>query len=164
MRSIATASRCGAALFMCHLKDPSFGWIDQICRFAFASENTARAFDNRNQCLQTKFSVVSYFDDAECRSARSSGIQKLLLTRKIDVVQTGTGNDRIDYSSIMRDIETYNMIAAGDEEKGLWSAVTLSPLSSAAIIAAFTSSSNRTVSPITIASVCAPLCAARKSG
>ena len=51
-------------LFARQLQDASFGWIDQICRFALASDNTARAFNRGHQRLQMEFSVVTYFDDA----------------------------------------------------------------------------------------------------
>jgi hypothetical protein len=48
---------------MYHLKDAPFGGIDQICRLAFAGDDTTRAFDSRDQCLETKLSVVTYFYD-----------------------------------------------------------------------------------------------------
>src|SRR5215472_18595301 len=100
---------------MHHLQDATFSRIDQVCRLTFASDNAARPFDCGNQRLEAKFSVVTYFDDAECRGDRSRCIEKFLVTRKIDVVQTRTGHKRVGYSSAVTDIETYNMITTSHE-------------------------------------------------
>ena len=78
---------------MCDLQDASRCRINQVGRSAFASHNPTRSFDRGNQRLEMKFSIVSYVDDTQGGCDRSSGIQKLLLAREIDVIQTGTGND-----------------------------------------------------------------------
>src|SRR5712691_7409636 len=43
---------CEAKLFMSHLQDAAFSGVDQVCRFAFSSDNTARSLNCRNQRLQ----------------------------------------------------------------------------------------------------------------
>ncbi len=48
-------------LLVRQFQDASFSWIDYICRFAFAGDNTARAFGSRNSRFQMKFSVIVHF-------------------------------------------------------------------------------------------------------
>ena len=61
---------------MYQLKDASFGWINQICRFTFASHNTAHTFDSRNRCPQMEFSVIIYLSNSKGRGLRRCGVEK----------------------------------------------------------------------------------------
>src|SRR5262245_27415981 len=63
-------------LFMCELKDSSFGWIDEVCRFALASDNAACAFHGRDRRFQMKFSMIIYLSNGEARRLRSCGVEQ----------------------------------------------------------------------------------------
>src|SRR5262249_13291056 len=96
-------------LLTCELQDASFGWVYQICGFAFACDNSARTLHGRDRRFQMEFSMVVHVGDGEGRGLRGCRIENFLLRSVIDVVQTRTGHDGIEHFSIMTSVDTHNV-------------------------------------------------------
>src|SRR5439155_22535544 len=64
------------ASFGCQLQDASFGWINQICRLTFGSDNAPRALDRWDCRFQMKFSMIVHVSNREACSLRSCSVQK----------------------------------------------------------------------------------------
>src|SRR5260370_14529297 len=64
-----------------------------------------------------KFSMIIDSGDGQGRSLRRRRVKTFSVERIINVVQTRAGRYRVAYVSAVAEIETYNMIATGHEQK-----------------------------------------------
>src|SRR5262245_28785722 len=71
----------GAPLFLRELQDAPLSWIDEVCGFAFASDNAPRALDHRNSRLQMKFSAIIHLSHRESRSLGCRRVKNLSFGR-----------------------------------------------------------------------------------
>src|SRR5262245_4133065 len=80
----------GTPLFLRELQDAPLRWIDEVCGFAFASDNAASALDCRNGRPEMKFSPIIHLGHRESRSLGCRCVKNLSFRRVVNVVQTRT--------------------------------------------------------------------------
>ena len=99
------------------LQNAPFSRIDEVGRFAFGGDYTARFRSRGEQRPHVKFSIVTDFGDGQRRGDGSSGVENFLLNREIDVVQTSTGSDRVGDFSTVPDVQAHYVVLADHEQK-----------------------------------------------